>query len=152
VARYRLGSGQPIADTAENLKALPEFSASESFRQLATAFKRVRNIAKEVGASPAAEAGPALSTVLTEPAELALLAEIEQREPVIAGVAATGKGYREAYLEASKFEPAVARFFKEVFVMTDDARLRAARLRLMKRLEQLILQLGDISEIVSTES
>jgi hypothetical protein len=30
--------------------------------------------------------------------------------------------------------------------------LREARLRLMKRLEQLILQLGDISEIVAPES
>ena len=36
--------------------------------------------------------------------------------------------------------------------MTDDPTLRQARLRLMKRLEQLILQLGDISEIVATES
>jgi glycyl-tRNA synthetase beta subunit len=36
-----------------------------------------------------------------------------------------------------------------VFVMTDDASLRTARLRLMKRLEQLILHLGDISEIVA---
>jgi glycyl-tRNA synthetase beta subunit len=30
--------------------------------------------------------------------------------------------------------------------------LRNARLRLMKRLEHLILQLGDISEIVAVES
>ena len=35
--------------------------------------------------------------------------------------------------------------------MSDDARLRQARLRLMKRLELLILQLGDISEIVASE-
>jgi glycyl-tRNA synthetase beta subunit len=33
--------------------------------------------------------------------------------------------------------------------MTDDARLRDARLVLMKRLETLILSLADISEIVS---
>jgi len=38
-----------------------------------------------------------------------------------------------------------------VFVMADDLALRQARLRLMKRLEQLILQLGDISEIVAAE-
>ena len=34
--------------------------------------------------------------------------------------------------------------------MADDAVLRDARLGLMKRLESLILQLGDISEIVRT--
>jgi len=33
--------------------------------------------------------------------------------------------------------------------MVDDAKLRTARLALMKRLESLILRLGDISEIVA---
>ena len=33
--------------------------------------------------------------------------------------------------------------------MVDDSSLRVARLRLMKRLEQLILRLADISEIVA---
>jgi glycyl-tRNA synthetase beta subunit len=36
-------------------------------------------------------------------------------------------------------------------VMTDDAKLRDARLRLLKRLEELILQLADVSEIVPEE-
>jgi glycyl-tRNA synthetase beta chain len=64
---------------------------------------------------------------------------------------ASGAGFRRP-LEASQFEPVVARFFNEVFVMTDDPAVRRARLRLMKRLEALILELGDISEIVATES
>ena len=38
-----------------------------------------------------------------------------------------------------------------VVPLSDDVGLRQARLRLMKRLELLILQLGDISEIVATE-
>jgi glycyl-tRNA synthetase beta subunit len=33
-------------------------------------------------------------------------------------------------------------------VMADDLKLREARLRLMKRLESLMLQLADVSEIV----
>jgi glycyl-tRNA synthetase beta subunit len=33
-------------------------------------------------------------------------------------------------------------------VMADDPALRAARLRLMRRLESLILQLADVSEMV----
>ncbi len=90
--------------------------------------------------------------MLKEPAEVALLAELDKRGPVIERAVQTGQGYREAYAEASQFEPAVARFFNDVFVMTDDATLKQARLGLMKRLEQLILQLGDISEIVATES
>ena len=35
--------------------------------------------------------------------------------------------FREAYAEAAKFEPAVARFFNEVFVMADDSRASARR-------------------------
>jgi glycyl-tRNA synthetase beta subunit len=62
-----------------------------------------------------------------------------------------GAGYRDAYVEAARFEPLVAKFFEDVFVMSDDLGLRQARLRLLKRLESLILQLGDISEIVASE-
>jgi glycyl-tRNA synthetase beta chain len=136
----------PVVEAFDNVRALPEFTASEQFQQLATAFKRVRNIAREH--DDAAPAGD-LRTTLREPAELALLDELERRQPLIERAIREARDFKQAYGEASKFEPAVARFFNEVFVMTDDPPLRAARLRLMKRLEQLILQLGDISEIVA---
>lgn len=145
---------RPVADMAANLAVLPEFAGSASFRALATAFKRVRNIAREVSDADQAaqeQGGPSLGSLLKEPSELALLAELDRRSAVITQAVATGHGYREAYLEASKFEPAVAQFFTDVFVMAEDLTLRRARLRLMKRLEQLILQLGDISEIVGAE-
>lgn len=136
-------------DLEANVTALPDVASSASFRQLATAFKRVRNIAREL---PDDDAGSAdLARTLTEPAELALLAELDRRSAVIAQAVASGTGYREAYQEAAKFEPAVAQFFTDVFVMADDPALRQARLRLMKKLERVILQLGDISEIVAAE-
>jgi len=136
----------PVVESLDNVRALPEFTSSEQFQQLATAFKRVRNIAREL--DDAAPAGD-LRTSLREPAEIALLDELERRQPLIERAIQDSRDFKQAYSEASKFEPAVARFFNEVFVMTDDAQLRTARLRLMKRLEQLILQLGDISEIVA---
>lgn len=142
---------RPVADLAANLAALPEFTGSAQFRALATAFKRVRNIARELSDAEFAQQereGAALDGLLKEPAELELLAELDRRSAVMT---VAGNRYREAYLEASKFEPSVAKFFTDVFVMADDLTLRQARLRLMKRLEQLILQLGDISEIVAAE-
>jgi glycyl-tRNA synthetase beta chain len=145
---------RPVADLTANLAALPEFTGSASFRALATAFKRVRNIARELPDHEFAQQerdGAALGGLLKEPAELALLEEMDRRSAVIAQTMVAGNGYREAYLEASKFEPSVARFFTDVFVMAEDLTLRQARLRLMKRLEQVILQLGDISEIVAAE-
>jgi len=138
------------ADIEQNLQALAGFAETPSFRKLAEAFKRVRNIARELGAD--ADAGADLRKDLVEPAERALLEEIEKRERAIADAIGGRRDYRAAYTEAAAFEPAIGTFFKDVLVMADDPRLRQARLRLMKRLEHLILQLGDISEIVASES
>ena len=149
VTRARAFADLRPAVIERSLRELAGFAETESFRQLAEAFKRVRNIARELDGPGA---GADLRTVLKEPAEVALLDEIERREPAIVGAARAGQHFKAAYAEAAAFQPAVARFFTEVFVMAEDAALREARLRLMKRLESLILELGDISEIVAAES
>jgi glycyl-tRNA synthetase beta chain len=128
------------------LEVLPEFTESTEFRQLAVLFKRVKNIARNLDA-----AAPDLGGMVTEPAEKALAAEVDRLEPVIKSAVASGTGYRQAFAEAAKAGPAVAKFFDDVMVMTDDAKLRDARLRLLRRLEGLILQLADVSEIVPEE-
>src|SRR5687767_6610022 len=128
------------------LEVLPEFTESEDFRQLAGLFKRVKNIAKNLDSGARDLGGK-----LTEPAEKALAAEVDRLEPVITSAVTSGTGYRQAFAEAAKAGPAVAKFFDEVMVMADDAKLRDARLRLLRRLEGLILQLADVSEIVPEE-
>jgi glycyl-tRNA synthetase beta chain len=130
------------------VEVLPEFATSPDFQQLAILFKRVRNIAKNLDASAESADGAPDREALTEPAAIALLAEIDERQPVIDAAVRAGQGYRQAFAEAAKLGPAVAKFFDDVLVMADDPRLRNARLRLMKRLESLILQLADVSEIV----
>jgi glycyl-tRNA synthetase beta chain len=128
------------------LEVLPEFTESEEFKQLAGLFKRVKNIAKNLDAS-----AKDLGGKLTEPAEKALAAEVDRLQPLIEVAVATGAGYRQAFAEAAKAGPAVAKFFDDVMVMADDPKLRDARLRLLRRLEGLILQLADVSEIVPEE-
>ena len=133
------------------LQVLPEFTSSPDFQRLATAFKRVKNIAKELpdaAFAAAEESGPALAALLRDDAELALLAELDRRRPIIESAIGGGE-YRKALAEAAGFGPLVDRFFTDVFVMVDDQALRGARLRLMTRLRNLILTLADISEIVS---
>lgn len=143
-------------DAKRKLEALPEFTESEEFRKLAVAFKRVKNIARELPDALFEEAErlqPNLRQFLKEPGEIALLEEIERRAPVIDSVLQSGENLRRAFIEAAQFGPTVDRFFTEIFVMAEDQALRQARLRLMKRLERLILKIADISEIVSeTES
>ncbi len=138
------------ADALKRLEVLPEFTVSPDFQKLAVAFKRVKNIARELPAGDDRSARDHdLTNVLNEPAEIALMQELEQRGPVIDSVLKSGENLRRAFVEAARFGPAVDRFFTEIFVMVEDAALRQARLRLMKRLEQQILRIADISEIVT---
>jgi glycyl-tRNA synthetase beta chain len=130
------------------VEVLPEFTESADFRQLAMLFKRVRNIARHLDGA----GGDVDRALLTEAAETALLGELDQRRPAIEAAVASGHGFRHAFSEAARLGPSVARFFDDVLVMTDDPKLREARLRLMKRLESLILQLADVSEIVPEET
>jgi glycyl-tRNA synthetase beta chain len=144
------GGVRPV-EARRKLEVLPEFTGTPEFQQLATAFKRVKNIARELSDADFAEAeraGPPLASVLTEPAEQALVAELERRRPAIEEVLASGDDYRRAFAEAAGFGPFVDRFFTDVFVMVDDPALRRARLRLMTSLARLILRLADVSEIV----
>ncbi|MEX2271333.1 MAG: glycine--tRNA ligase subunit beta [Vicinamibacterales bacterium] len=134
------------------LEALPAVVQRPEFQQLAVAFKRVRNIARELddAAFDAEEKKhPDLAKALKEPAEKALLKEIEARRAAIEQAAERGEGFGQAFADAAGVGPAVDRFFTEVFVMADEPALRMARLRLMKRLERLILRLADVSEIVA---
>ena len=55
----------------------------------------------------------------------------------------------ETHLRNRALQPAVAKFFDDVLVMAEDERLRAARLGLVATLRGLILDIADISEIVT---
>lgn len=137
------------------LDVLPEFTGTSDFRALALVFKRVRNIARNLpdGEFARLQAEWAtVSQVLQAPAERALLKELEARRPAIESAAAAGRGYREALAAAAGYGPTVEQFFVDVLVMTDDARLREARLMLMKALEAQILRLADVSELVAEEA
>jgi glycyl-tRNA synthetase beta chain len=124
---------------AEALKGL---EGSDDLRALAVLFKRVKNIARELK-----EPATLDRSALTEPAEAALFSDLDARRPRIAQ-AIGGKDYRRALTEIAGLRPSVDRFFTEVFVMVEDARLRTARLMLMADLRDLVLDLADISEIV----
>lgn len=133
------------------LAVLPEFTGTEEFRALAMVFKRVRNIAKSMPDEEFERLSPevgAISQILTEPAEKALVHDVMSRRGSILFAAESGTGYRDALASAALYGPAVATFFDDVMVMTDDPKLRQARLFLMKALEFQILRLADVSEIV----
>jgi glycyl-tRNA synthetase beta chain len=142
IAGSRRGFVDVPYDARLRLEALHRVRTSPDFEALAVAFKRVKNLSRELKAGP-------VETLdrLTEPAEAALLEEFRTRGALIRA-AADRRQYLEAFRLASGFRPAVDRFFTDVFVMVDDVALREQRLTLIWRLHDLMLELADISEIV----
>jgi glycyl-tRNA synthetase beta chain len=131
-------------------EALAGIRGSADFQALAVLFKRVKNITLSAGSGQATDVTERTAMdrpALTEPAEQALLAEVDARRPRIAQASAR-HDYRGAFAEIAGLRAAVDRFFTEVFVMADDERLRQARLALVADLRNLVLDLADISEIV----
>jgi len=124
-------------------EALQSLRTSADFQALAALFKRVKNIAKELTGRAGLE-----RAALTEPAEQALLAALDECRPQVEAAVARAD-YKRALTVIAGLRPAVDRFFTDVFVMADDERVRTARLTLMADLRDLILSLADISEIVS---
>jgi glycyl-tRNA synthetase beta chain len=129
------------------LEALPEFAGSPAFKQLATTFKRVKNIARELKNDPPLELEQ-LASMLTEPSERKLVQDLTERMPR-AQAAASRQDYRAALMELAGLGPSVDRFFVDVLVMTDDQQIRKARLSLMAHLRDVVLGIADPSELVA---
>ena len=132
-------------EARRKLEALTQMTGSPSLLGVAALLKRVKNISKGV-ATP--QALPNADGVLTEPAEKALLAAIASGAPTIRAAAERGD-YREAFAGVASLQPAVAKFFDDVLVMAEDERVRTARLGLVASLRGLILDIADISEMVT---
>jgi glycyl-tRNA synthetase beta chain len=137
------------AEVAAKVEALGALAASAPFTQLATAFRRVKNIAAELKDQAPTELADLAST-LREPAEIELLEGLRTRIPLV-DEAAASQNYRAALAHLSELGPAVDRFFTDVLVMTDDLALRTARLSLMAHLRNAVRRIGDVSEVVAAD-
>ena len=129
------------------LEALAQMSGSAALLGVATLLKRVKNITKGV---PPGEADGQLRSgqaALVEPAEKALAAALAAAGSIRQHAAAAD--YAAAFRDIAALQPVVATFFDDVLVMAEDAQLRAARLGLVASLRDLILEIADISEIVT---
>ena len=132
-------------DLFRRLTALQSARKSKEFESLAVLFKRVKNITREFSLGAATDRG--WRKRLSEPTELELLQECDRLSPLIKASIVRGD-YDEIFLQASGLRRKVDKFFSDVFVMVDDDRVRRDRLCLMAEVRDLILELGDISEIV----
>jgi glycyl-tRNA synthetase beta chain len=127
------------------LQALPEFVGSPAFDQLATTFKRVKNIARELKGASAIPLDR-LAPALREPSEATLLKDLQALMPRVEAAVAK-QDFRAALGEVAALGPAVDRVFVDVLVMVDDLDLRRARLSLMAHLRDVVLAIADVSEL-----
>ncbi|MDH3514066.1 MAG: glycine--tRNA ligase subunit beta [Gammaproteobacteria bacterium] len=125
------------------LKALKAFRALPEAQALAAANKRIRNILRQAGGTPADKVNPAR---LTEPAEQGLAEAVQTLEAQVAPLFRAGQ-YAEALKRLAGLRPAVDEFFDKVMVMVDDAPVRDNRLALLNRLSKLFLNVADISRL-----
>jgi len=135
-------------DCLRRLKALQEMRTSTEFTALAILFKRAKNIAREL---PEEEFIFAEST--HEPLALKLPAEKVFQDELSKATTEVNKSvarhdYGAALRRLADLRSHVDRFFVEVLVMADEPALRTSRLRLMRRLRNLVLSVADLSEIV----
>ena len=132
------------------LEVLPEFTGSPAFDQLATTFKRVKNIARELKDSAPVPLDR-LSGSLRDAAETKLFDDLQTRMPRVHSATAK-QDYRGALSELAALGPAVDKFFVDVLVMADDADLRRARLSLMAHLRDVVLGIADVSELAGEQA
>jgi glycyl-tRNA synthetase beta chain len=134
------------ANALRRVEALASARKSPEFQALAVLFKRVKNITRDFDG----ELDQGARSRLIEPAELALLKQMDARWPAIDNAVAHER-FTDAMRELGALSGPVDRFFVDVLVMTDDAALRGARLALLTELRRTILNIADIAEIAPDE-
>lgn len=126
-----------VARLAQALAALPD----ERLEPIHTAYIRASRLGEKEKA--AARLDPKL---LTEPAEQEVARALEEVEPEI--VAALETADFEAAVEAgARLGPVLHRFFEDVLVMAEDAKVRENRLRLLLDVRDTLRGLGDLAQI-----
>lgn len=134
-----------IDEVPQRLAAVKAFALLPEATALAAANKRIVNILKK---STEPFGNTVNSTLLHEPAEKTLFAEVEKLTPLIEAQL-THNDYTTALKSLANLRPAVDAFFADVMVNADDAAIRANRLALLAQLARLMNCAADISRLSS---
>jgi glycyl-tRNA synthetase beta chain len=124
------------------LAAVRAFSQMPEAQSLAAANKRIGNILKKAPAA-AELIDPGL---LFEPAERDLAAAFQRLAPQAERLWASAD-YSGMLLALAPLKGPVDRFFDDVMVMVDDARVRSNRLALLSQLHALMNRVADLSHL-----
>jgi glycyl-tRNA synthetase beta chain len=121
-------------------EALETVRSSPTFRSLALAFKRVRNI---TDGQPDAEVNP---EIFEQPEEHELHKATRKFGRALEDLLPERR-VEEAFTAMEPLADILERFFVEVLVMCDDERVRDNRIALLKELGRLFMDLADLSKL-----
>ena len=135
-----------LAEVRTRVVAVEAFRKLPEAGSLAAANKRIRNILRK---SDADSSGTVLDEMMIlEDAERALLGAVRETEPTVTERISRGD-YTGALCALAGMRTAVDAFFDKVLVNAEDARVRANRHALLKRLDGLMNQVADISKLAA---
>ena len=130
-------------DFDRRLRALESFLKLADAQSLAAANKRIVNILKKSGQS---EFGAVSKSLLSEPAEVALAAQVEAMDQVTKPLFAA-RDYSQALAKLAGLRAVVDAFFDAVMVMADDDAVKKNRLALLAKLRELFIRVADLSRL-----
>ncbi|MFJ5381904.1 glycine--tRNA ligase subunit beta [Cupriavidus sp. CER94] len=135
---------QSLDDILARMEAVRTFAALPEAEALAAANKRITNILKKTDEA----IGTVDRALFQEAAESALFDAIERVRPGVEAAFAGGD-FTAALRDLAQLRDAVDRFFNDVMVMAEDAKLRANRLALLATLHGLANRVADISKLAA---
>jgi glycyl-tRNA synthetase beta chain len=128
------------------METLNEVKDEEWFDALVTAAVRVRNILQKAGGSDGGASANIDPALMTKDAEGALYAAVGKTEPLVAA-ALMESDWKGLTASLSELSPAVTGFFKDVMVMDPDERVRANRLAILRRVNALFEEVGNLGTL-----
>jgi glycyl-tRNA synthetase beta chain len=136
-----------IVQIERRARAVSEARASEDFRSVCIAFKRISNILSQALANAPLEIWVPREELYSE-AEKVLVDHMRPVMTKFSRLASRGD-YADALVELSKLRPFIDDFFNKVMVMADDKDLRRNRLAILETLENGFSLIADFSEMVA---
>lgn len=135
--------GRSIRDLLARVTAVAVFRTLPGFESLAIAFKRAHNITAD------AARGPVDVSLLEEAAEEALYEVWKKIEPRLITAVAEGRYGDALSLVANELRGPIDAFFDGVYVMADDASLKANRLRLLASIADAVSSISHLHLLAS---
>ena len=131
-----------LVEVNARVAAVQTFQKLPEAESLASANKRIRNILRKSDATR----GELDEALLAEPAEKALFDSMRKAEPQTKA-SMLRRDFAGALRTMATMRGPVDKFFDDVLVNAEDARIRANRHALLRRLDGLMNQVADISKL-----